>query len=149
MAHTLLLATDALATIYALLQGAEVSAAQRAAVYEALHHARRPTVRWSSPRPGLHIVDGQALDCSLIGLDAAFCAVHWPSRRHVRSIDFAAPGALHPADAVRGALRRAASFLQPLHPGLAAAIASIAVERGGFLVYRPTGAIDIEPTTEK
>lgn len=145
--HTLLIGPDALASIYVLLQGGDVSAAQRAAVYSALHQARRPTVRWAS-RPGRHVIDGQAIDCSLVGLDAAFCAIHWPAQRHVRAADFASPGAEHPAEAVRGALRRAAAFLRPVHPGLAAAVATITVERG-FVVYRPTGAIDIEPSTEK
>ena len=146
-AHTLLLAPAALAGILKLLQGDDIEPGLRKAIYSAIYAARRPTVRWTSPRPGQHVIDGARLDCSLIGLDAAFCAVHWPGQRHVRAADFAAPGAEHPAEAVRGALRRAAAFLEPLHPGLAVAVAGITIE-AGFVVFRPTGAIDIAPTTE-
>lgn len=141
--HTLLIGPNALASIYVLLQGGDVSAAQRAAVYLALFQARRPTATWTSPRPGFHIVDGQPIDCSLIGLDVAFCAVGAPDRRVVRALDFAAPGAARPENAVRNALQRAVAVLRPVHAGLADAVATISI-KAGFVVYRPNGAIDIE-----
>lgn len=144
-AHTLLLANDSLTGILRLLQGDDIEPALRRDIYAAIYAARRPTVRWASPRPGLHIIDGHAIDTNLMGLEAAFCAVGAPGRRIVRAADFAAPGAAHPDIALRAALGRAVAFLRPIHAGLASAVATIKVE-AGFVVYRPTGVIDIETT---
>lgn len=126
-----------------LLQGDDITQQQRKAIYSAIYASQRPTVRWASPRPGVHVIDGATINTDLVGLEAAFCAVGAPGRRLVTAATFAAPGAAHPGIAVRAALRRTAAFLRPIHPGLAGAVASIKVE-GGFVVHRPTGAIDIE-----
>ena len=142
---TLLLAPDSLAGILKLLQGDDIPEHLRKAIYSAIYAARRPTVTWSSPRPGLHIVNGTELHTDLVGLEAAFCAIGAPGRRVVRAADFVAPGSMHLDIALRAALRRAAAFLAPVHAGLAAAVESIKVEHG-FAVYRPGGAIDVETT---
>lgn len=140
--HTLLLAPDSLAGILKLLQGDDIEPALRRSIYAAIYAARRPSVRWASPRPGLHIIDGEAIDTDLMGMSAAFCAVGAPGRHVVRAADFAAPGAMHPDITVRAALARAVAFLRPLHAGLADAVATIKVE-AGFVVWRNSGAIDI------
>lgn len=143
MAPSLLFASDSLSGILRLLQGEDISQQQRKAIYSAIYASQRPTVRWASPRPGVHVIDDQTLNTVLMGMEAAFCAVGAPGRHLVRAADFAAPGAGHPDIAVRAALGRAAAFLRLIHAGLANAVASIKVE-GGFVVYRPSGAIDIE-----
>ena len=141
--HTLLLAPESLAGIFKLLQGDDIPEHLRRAIYAAIYAARRPSVRWESPRPGVHILDGQTINTDLAGVNMAFCAVGAPGRRLVRTADCAAPGAAHPDIAARSSIKRAARFLRPIHEGLASAVASIKVE-AGFMVYRPTGAIDIE-----
>lgn len=105
--------------------------------------AQRPTITWASPRPGVHLINGQHVDSDLLGLMAAHLAFLSPWRRVVRAADLAGPGAVRPENTVRNALRVAARFLGPLSMRAAAAVRLVKVE-DGFAVYRPDGRWDID-----
>jgi len=101
----------------------------------------RPSVRWASPFPGDHHINGVRHRPGLVGLDAAWCAISTPGHG-VRAADFCAPDAAHPAVSMRAAIKRAANYLDAFCPALAAEVRSLRVLRGD-IVYRPTGRCDV------
>jgi len=131
-----------LAALLAAFDADELTPALIDQARAAVRAARRPTVTWASPRPGLHVVDGAPMRPGLVGMDAAFCAMHWPGQHHVRAADFSAPGAEHADVAARAALKRAAAFLDGFNPPLADAVRSIRV-LDGFVVFMPSGRLDV------
>jgi len=142
--ETLLLKTGSAAAVLAdlltALNGDDLPADRRARARAAVRQAQRPTVRWASPRPGEHVLDGQPLNRPLAGLDAAFAV--FSCRHRIPAATFAAPGSRRPANAVRNAIRRATQLVGLTHPALAHEMGGIAVIEG-MLVYRPQGAADV------
>jgi hypothetical protein len=124
------------------LNGDDLTLERRQAARAFINAWYRPTVRWASPRPGEHIIDGVRLRPELVGMDAAFCAAAAPGQRLVKAADFCAPGAAHPDIAIRAALKRAAAFLDAYSPGLAEAVRGMRVV-GGHVVYKPSGRLDV------
>lgn len=132
-----------LADLLTALDTADLPADRREACRRMLLDARRPTITWASPAPGLHVVDGQRIDSSLIGLTAAHLAMCSQGRQLVRAADLATPGASRPANAVRNSLRVAARFMGRYSLRAAAAIRLVRVV-DGFVVYQADGRWDIE-----
>ena len=132
---------EILADLLALVDDNEVAPGRRDAMRAALRAARRPTVRWASPYPGDHHIEGVRHRPGLVGLDAAFASMSLPGHG-VRAADFSAPDTAHPAITVRAAVQRAATYLEAYCPALAAEIRTIRVMRGD-LIYRPSGRCDV------
>jgi hypothetical protein len=121
-----------LADILIALEEVELPADRRSACRAYVREAQRPSVTWCSPRPGLHVIDGQELESDLNGLTAAYLAMLSPGRRVVRAGDVATPGAARPGNSIRNALAVAATFLEDecgLHRA-AAAVRRCRVVRG-------------------
>lgn len=136
MRTTLLTDPGVLADLRAALDGEDLSHRQRDAARQAVDAARRPTVTFASPRPGVFIVNGQQLDCRHRGMDAGYAAIASPGQDLVRAADFAAPEAANPDIVVRRSMRRAAEFIEPHCQPLAAVIHSLKVVKG-FVRYDP------------
>ena len=132
-----------LADLLTALDTADLPADRREACRRLLVEARRPTITWQSPRPGVHIVDGQRIDSSLIGLTAAHLAMTAQGRQLIRAADLALPGASQPANAIRNSLRIAAKFMGRYSLRAAAAIRLVRVV-DGCVVYQADGRWDIE-----
>lgn len=141
--ETLLTSPELLATVKQLVDGEDITAAQREALRAIVRVEQRPTITWRSPQPGLHVIDGQHVDSDLLGLMAAHLAFSNPWRKVVRAADIAAPGAACADDVVRKALRAAAKFIAPLSARAAAAVRSVRV-LDGFVYYAPDGVRDID-----
>ena len=132
---------EILADLLAVIDNNEVAPGRREALRATLRAARRPTVRWATPYPGDHHIDGVRHRPGLVGLDAAFAAMSLPGHG-VRCADFCAPDAAHPDVTVRAAIKRAAAYLDAYCPALAAEVRTLRVVRGD-VIYRPTGRCDV------
>jgi len=132
--------------IIEIVLGAEVSHAQRFAVLAALRAARRPTVIWRHPEPGLHCIDhnGRAVRVysDLAGLRALRAAMATPGKPSAPASDFVEPGARHADVACRAAIKRAAVFLADVCVPLALAAERVQVILD-HVVYKHAGALDI------
>ena len=133
---------ERLADLLVALDTAELPLDRREACRRMILEARRPTITWESPRPGVHIVDGQRIDSDLLGLSAAHLALCSQGRRLVRAADLAAPWATQPANTVRNSLRVAARFMGQHSMRAAAAIRLVRVV-DGYVVYAPDGRWDV------
>jgi hypothetical protein len=133
-----------LADLLAAVEGDDLPPDRRAAVRAAIIEARSslPVVTWASPRPGEHVIDGEHVDSALVGLTAAHLAFMWPWRKVVRAADLAAPGAAHPDDVVRKALKTAAHYIGPLNPRAAAAVRLVRVV-DGHVTFAPDGRFEV------
>ena len=140
-----LLAAEAKA-LERLVLGYDVSGADRVALHRAMLEGRRPTITWSEPEPGRHVIENNGaqvrLWSDLSGLAAARAAMKQPGQRAVRAAEYAQHGARYPDVAVRAALTRAAALLAGVCEPLAAAVESIRV-LDGFVVFNPRGGADI------
>ena len=134
-------AAELLADMLAVVDDNPIAPGRREALRATLKAARRPTVRWSTPFPGDHHIDGVRHRPGLVGLDAAWCAMSTPGHG-VRAADFCAPETAHPDVTVRASIKRAAAYLEAYNPALAAEVRSLRVVRGD-VIYRPTGRCDV------
>ena len=116
---------------------------RRRAALSLIRDAQRPTITWTSPRPGVHAIEGQQVDSDLLGLMAAHLAFMSPWRKVVRAADIAAPGVGYADDVVRRALRVAACHIAPLSMRAAAAVRAVRVI-DGFVTWSPDGRFDID-----
>ena len=132
---------DLLADLLAVIDDREIGPGRREALRATLRAARRPTVRWATPFPGDHHIEGVRHRPGLVGLDAAYAAMSSPGHG-IRAADFCAPDAAHPDVAVRAAIKRAAAYLGAYSPALAAEVRSLRIVRGD-VIYRPTGRCDV------
>lgn len=126
---TLLTDPKVSADLLALLDGDELSPSRRNLARRALQEARLPTLLIESPSPGVYAIDGHRLECSLVGLEAAFLALSAPGVRAVRA-DSLSTGLSDPAGSVRHSLRRAATFVEPYSRHLAALVRRVRVIDG-------------------
>jgi len=130
--------------IIRLALGDDVPHAQRVAVLAAMRNtARRPTITWSEPEPGRHVIEAPTgriqLWSDLTGLAAARAAMKAPGQKAVRAAEFALPGARHADVACRAAIKRAAALLADVCETLAIAVDGIRV-LDDFIVFNPRGA---------
>ena len=140
------LAAAEMKAVQALLLGDDITCGERVELAAALRAAQRPTIRWSEPEPGLHVIHAPGhvvrIYSDLIGLAAARAAMAAPGQRSARAAAFALPGAKYPDVAVRAALTRAAAFLADVCPPLSIAVDSIRV-LDQYVVWNPSGAVDV------
>jgi len=132
--------------IQALVLGDDITCGERVELAAALRAAQRPTITWSEPEPGLHVLHAPGhvvrIYSDLIGLAAARAAMQRPGQPAAPASDFALPGAKYPDVAVRAALTRAAAFLADVCAPLSIAVDSIRV-LDQYVVWNPSGAVDI------
>jgi hypothetical protein len=135
---SILLAPPLLRDLQLILAGQVIPADRREALIAAVWQASRNSFTWERNGDVYFLNDSAQVRSTLMGMRAADAAFRAPWKASAAASDLARAGAKNADDVVRKALRKAATFMDPISTGIAAAMRSIRV-LDGWVTYQPEG----------